>query len=74
MLDQEAMGVIVRLDIQVSDLALGDQLPGYRTAGTNQFFCRVTSKRVGELVALQPGAVHFDLLGNIRGDQVIIIA
>jgi hypothetical protein len=49
-LDQKAMRVIVRLDIQVPDRALRDQPAQYRTAGAYQFLGGVTDESIGILV------------------------
>ena len=68
------MRVIVGLNFNVPDFPLRNQLTVNGTAGAYQLFGRVADELIGPLVAFQFGAVHRDFLGDIRGDQVVVIA
>lgn len=73
-LDQKTVGIIVSLILEVSHLALGDQLAVHGAAGTNQLFRGIANEGIGPFFTRQRCAVDLDLLRDIGGDQVIVIA
>ncbi|MDB5937286.1 MAG: hypothetical protein JWQ01_4630 [Massilia sp.] len=73
-LDQETVGIIIGLVLQVPDFPLGHQLTVNRSAGADQFLRSIAGKRIGPFLSGQLGAIDLNILRYVGRDQVIVVA
>ena len=73
-LDQKAVGVGVGAAVQVAHHALADEPTEGGAAGADELLAGVAGEAVRVAVQLQADAVDLDLLGDVGGDQAVVVA